>query len=197
MLFCQSESSDIEIDSQFIIAFPQGNNDITANAFDGTGGNITIASEGIFGIRERSPSPSTNDITASSQAGEVDGTINISTPDINPVQGATELPVNVVEPEETTAQACQTDRLAGISSGLTIEGKGGIPPEPGLPLDSRNIIVSGPTNPKSTIPAPIETAQGKIQPARGVKITENGEVILTAYRTDNSGDRLPETRKCQ
>ena len=183
---------NIDINSQFIVAFPQGNNDITADAFDGAGGNITIASEGIFGIRERSQSPSTNDITASSQAGGVDGTINIFTPDINPVQGATELPTNVVEPEETTAQACQTDRLSGVSSGLTIEGKGGIPPAPDLPLDSHNISVNGQSNTTFSIPEPIETSQGKIQPARGVKVTESGEIILTAYRTNNRGERIPE-----
>ena len=86
------------------------------------------------------------------------------------------------------------DRLTESKSGLTIEGKGGIPPEPGLPLDSRNIFVNGQTNPQSTIPAPIETAQGKIQPARGVIVTESGEIILTAYRTNNRGERIPEIK---
>ena len=37
---------------------------------------------------------------------------------------------------------------------------------------------------------PIETALGKQQPARGVVITASGEVILTAYPTNNAGDRL-------
>jgi len=38
--------------------------------------------------------------------------------------------------------------------------------------------------------------KGKIQPARGINVTESGEVILTAHRTDNAGDRLPEERYC-
>ncbi len=194
--FNNANGGNLTIDTNFIIAFPNGNNDIIANAQLGNGGNITINAESLFGIRERPLNDETNDINASSEF-SLDGNVTINTPDLNPVQGATELPTNVVEPEQTTAQACQTDRLSGISSGLTIEGKGGIPPEPGLPLDSHNIFVSGQTNPQSTIPAPIETAQGKIQPARGVKVTESGEIILTAYRTNNSGDRLPETRKCQ
>jgi len=29
-----------------------------------------------------------------------------------------------------------------------------------------------------------------------IDVTESGEVILTAHRTDNVGDRLPETRNC-
>jgi hypothetical protein len=33
-----------------------------------------------------------------------------------------------------------------------------------------------------------------IQPARGIKITEDGGVILTAYPTNNAGERLPEGR---
>ena len=42
----------------------------------------------------------------------------------------------------------------------------------------------------------IETAQSKIQPARGVKVTESGEIILTAYPTDNSGDRQARRTYC-
>ena len=182
---------NINIDSQFIIAFPEGSNDITANAFNGVGGNINIVTEGIFGIQERPQNPLTNDITASSDAG-ISGNITITTPDINPVQGATELPTNVVEPEQTTQQACQANREVAAKNGLNITGKGGIPAEPGLPLDSLNVTVNGEANPTSAIPAPIETAQGKIQPARGVIVTESGEIILTAYRTNNSGDRIPE-----
>ena len=45
---------------------------------------------------------------------------------------------------------------------------------------------------KSGIIQPIETSQGKIQPARGVEIAESGEVILTAHRTNNRGERIPD-----
>ena len=187
---------NVTIDSQFIVAFPDGNNDITANAFSGAGGNITIATEGIFGIQERPNNPLTNDITASSEAG-ISGNITITTPDINPVQGTTELSTNVVEPGETTQQVCQANREAAAKNGLTISGKGGIVPDPALPLNSLNVTVNGEINPTSTIPAPIETSQGKIQPARGIKVTESGKIILTAYRTNNAGERIPEgSRNC-
>ncbi len=82
---------------------------------------------------------------------------------------------------------------AVAKNGLNITGKGGIPPAPDLPLNSYNISINGEyTNSTSAIPQPIETSQGKIQPARGIKITESGKVILTAYRTNSSGTRLPE-----
>ncbi|MDJ0592052.1 MAG: hypothetical protein QNJ72_19025 [Pleurocapsa sp. MO_226.B13] len=120
----------------------------------------------------------------------MDGTVNINTPDINPLQGVTELPTNIVEPEQTTAQACQANREVAAQNGLNITGKGGIPPAPDLPLDSHNISVNGQYHTTFSIPEPIETSQGKIQPARGVIVTESGEIILTAYRTDNRGERI-------
>ena len=109
--------------------------------------------------------------------------------------GATELPSNIVEIKQTVAQACQANREIAARNGFTISGKGGIPVEPGLPLDSLNVTINGATNPTSAIPQPITTSQGKIQPARGVSVTESGEVIITAYRTNNAGDHLLEIKQ--
>ena len=108
----------------------------------------------------------------------------------------------IFSPEQTTAQACSVNRESTAQNGLTVKGKGGILPAPDLPFDSQNVSINGEFNPISTIPEPIETSQGKIQPARGIKVTESGEVILTAYRTNNQGDkpngmasqRLPEIK---
>ena len=112
-----------------------------------------------------------------------------------PLQGTVELPSNIVVPEETAQQACEASRVIAAKNSLTIIGKGGIPAAPGVPLDSLNVLIHGETNPTSAIPQPIETAQGKIQLARGIKVNESGEVILTAYRTNNSGDRIPEIKR--
>jgi len=186
------DGGNIDIDTKFVIAYPSGNNDIIADAQQGTGGNININAESLFGIQERALSSQTNDINASSEF-SLDGNITITTPDVNPVQGVTELPTNVIAPQETTQQVCQANRESAVNNGLTITGKGGIVAEPGLPLNSLNVTVNGKTNPTSTIPSPMETSQGKIQPARGIKITESGVIILTAYRTNNSGDRIPDS----
>jgi len=190
-----ADGGNVNIDTNFIVAFPEGNNDILANAEQGKGGNININAQAILGIAERPLNDLTNDINASSQVRGLDGTVNLNTLGINPVQGATELPSNVVEPEKTTTQTCQANRDGTAKNGLTIKGKGGVPPAPDLPLNSQNISVNGEIDPTiSTIPEPIETSLGKIQPARGIKVTKDGRVTLTAYRTNNAGERIPEIK---
>ena len=191
-----ANGGNIGIDANFIIAFPDGNNDILASAQEGQGGNISINAESLFGIQERAANNSTNDINASSDF-SLDGSVTIKTPDLNPVQGATELANNVIVPEETSQQACEANRESAAKNRLNITGKSGILPEPGLPLNSLNVTVNGETNPTSVIPQPIETSQGKIQPAKGVIVTESGEIILTAYQINQNGDRrLPKKRTC-
>ena len=190
--FEEADGGQLSIDAEFIVAFPDGNNDIFASAAQGQGGDINITAESLLGIQERPLNPFTNDINASSEVSGLDGTVDISTLDVDPVQGATELPTNIVVPEETTQQACQSNREAEAQNGLNIVGKGGVPPAPELPLNSLNTVSNGEMNPVSTIPAPIETSRGKIQPARGIEVTPSGVVRLTAYATNNAGDRLPQ-----
>jgi filamentous hemagglutinin family protein len=191
--FNDANGGNLEIDADVIAAFPNGNSDIRASAEQGEGGNITIDAESLFGIEERPLNDSTNDINASSQF-SLDGTININTSSINPVQGATELPSNVVEVEQNTAQACEAGREGTANNGLAIAGKGGVTPAPNTPLNSENII-SPEQNPSAfAIPEPIETSQGKIQPARGITVTKSGHIVLTAYRTNNAGERIPESQ---
>ena len=190
-----STGGNIKIDTNFIVAFPNGNSDILANSKEGQGGEIKIDAQSLFGIAEgvASDGNNSNDIDASSGISGLDGTVNINTSDTNPIQGATELPSNVVTAEQTTAQACHANGQIAAQNSFTIKGKGGTPNYPGLPLDSQNIyidgeIIDGEINSTSAIPQPIETSQGKIQPARGIKVTESGKIILTAYPTNNAGD---------
>ena len=96
--------------------------------------------------------------------------------------------------QQTTTQTCRANREAVANNGLIIKGKGGVPPAPDLPLDSQNIFINGEiVNSTATIPQPIETSKGKIQPARGVVKTADGRVILTAYPSNHQSDRLPQS----
>ena len=189
-----ANGGNINIDSQFVIAFPSQNNDIVANAQQGIGGNIDIATEAIFGLSAGNSflSNTTNDIDASSQFG-LDGAISIDATDINPLQGTVELPQSVVEPEQTVAQACQSDRGVGQNS-FVIRGKGGIPPAPDAPLSSDRIYSNTVSN--NTYPPAIATGKGMIQPARGISVSPDGTISLTAYPTDNSGRRIVRNINC-
>jgi filamentous hemagglutinin family protein len=186
-----ADGGNLNIDTNFIVAFPSnGNgNDIIASAEQGQGGNININADSLLGIEERSLNDSTNDINASSNF-DLDGTININTSKIDPLQGATELPSNVVEVKQTADQTCSANRQGEANNGLAIAGRGGVSPAPDAPLNSESISNQNPA--QASIPQPLETSQGKIQPARGIEVTESGKIVLTAYRTNNAGERISE-----
>ena len=148
----------------------------------------------MFGIQQRPLNNSSNDINASSEF-SLDGTVTITTPALNSVQGEVNLPSNIIETEETTAQACKNNRQTAAQNSFVISGKGGVPNKPGLPQDSHNILIDGEANSTSAIPPAIETSQGKIQPARGIEVTKSGAIILTAYRSNNTRDRIIQSSK--
>jgi large exoprotein involved in heme utilization and adhesion len=203
--FGNADGGNLTIDARFIVAFPNnGNgNDLVATAEQGQGGDINLNAEQIFGLETRDAingetgnfiRNNNNDLDASSDVLGFDGSVNINTSDINPVQGATELPSNIVEARQTADQTCSADRDGKATNGLAIAGKGGVPPAPDTPLNSENIISSEQNSAAFAIPQPIETSQGKIQPARGIKVSKSGKISLTAYRTNNAGERIPEIK---
>ncbi|MEM7591441.1 MAG: hypothetical protein AAF383_07965 [Cyanobacteria bacterium P01_A01_bin.83] len=178
-----------------IVAF-EGNNDIIASAEQGQGGNIDISAEALLGIKASTLNPFTSDINASSEFG-LDGSVALNVPDIVSLQGGTELATSIVTPKETPTQACQANREIAAKNGFVIKGKGGVPPAPEMPLNSANIMIgdqSDDTDSTSNLPQAIETSIGKIQPARGIKVTDEGGIVLTAYRTNNQGTRLPNIK---
>ena len=93
-----ANGGNLDIDARFIVAFPQENNDILANAVFGNGGNITINTEGIFGLEERNSNPpnQTNDIDASSEFGTA-GTVSILFPRISKTEGTFQTSSNMVD----------------------------------------------------------------------------------------------------
>ena len=213
--FGNANGGNIEINAEFVLALSSENqgNDIIASAQQGTGGNITINTQGIFGLEEgngiddegNSLNNGTNDIDASSELGpEFNGIVEINTPDVDATKGVSEAAPNVVEPEETVAQTCSANIVAG-GSRLTVKGKGNVPPELTEPITSDTIIINGESasigleeQPKGNIELqttrkekypPITTAQGEIYPARGMIIQENGDVILTSYPTPDNSQR--------
>ena len=183
----EASGGNINIDTTFIIASPNGNNDIVASAGErGTGGNIDINAESVFGLQTRPQNDATNDIDAT---GGVDGQVIINTPDTNITQGIIEVPENLVEAERTVAQVCRRDGTVGNT--FVVKGKGGVPPAPALPLNSENVLIDG--NVATQQPKPIQTAAGEIMLARGIIKTASGKIILTAYPTINNR-RVPHSQ---
>ncbi|WAN69082.1 filamentous hemagglutinin N-terminal domain-containing protein [Moorena producens JHB] len=110
----------------FILGIRQENSDITANAFEGNGGNINITTKGIIGLEFREKLTPLSDITASSRFG-VDGSVNINAPGIDPSQGLSELPTDVIDRSKLIERnLC----AAAQSSEFTATGRGGLPISP-------------------------------------------------------------------
>ena len=188
-----ADGGNITIDAEFVIAFPNQNNDIIASAEDGTGGNIEITTQGIFGIQERKAleGNQTNDIDASSEFG-LDGTVEINELDVNPEEGLEELPTEVVDLTRLVAQnLCQ--QLKG--SEFIVTGKGGLAPSPSQVRDGEVMEV------ELVEPAPflrdevgeVEEERGdrevelEIVEAQGWIINERGKIELIAYKTEPNG----------
>ncbi|MBV6622426.1 MAG: filamentous hemagglutinin N-terminal domain-containing protein [Rivularia sp. (in: Bacteria)] len=127
----------INIPDGFIVAFPNENSDITANAFSGNGGNVDITAFGIFGIEFRDKLTAFSDITASSELG-FDGNVNIETPGIEPNPETVELPEDVRSTE--VAQGCQASGEAAVA--FFDIGRGGLEQQPGETLRSDDAIAS-------------------------------------------------------
>ncbi|MCA1992471.1 MAG: filamentous hemagglutinin N-terminal domain-containing protein [Coleofasciculus sp. S288] len=123
------DGGNITINADLIVAVPQENSDITADAFEGRGGNINITTQGIFGIEVRNHPTPVNDITASSQLG-IDGNVEINSPDVDPGRGLAELPSNLVDATGLVDHSCSVDRGTTQHSSFTLTGRGGLPPNP-------------------------------------------------------------------
>ncbi len=120
-----STGGNININAGFIVAVLKENSDIVANAILGSGGNIQITTQGIFGLRFRKQVTPESDITASSQFG-VSGTVQINTISIDPTSGLVELPVDIADPSKQIATGC----VANGSSSFVATGRGGVPQNP-------------------------------------------------------------------
>lgn len=193
--FNNANGGNVTIDTNFVIAFPAvvEGNDIVANASEGSGGNIDITAEEIFGLEERKSLPGnmTNDLDVSSEFG-FDGNLSLNTPDVDTTEGIRDLSVGTIAPEESVRQACSANSVS--TSSLSLEGRGNIPNKPTDVLSSNYIVSSEQIS--QSVPSdrhfsdkvePVVTALGNIYPARGVKVTDRGIIVLT--RSDRKLDR--------
>jgi filamentous hemagglutinin family protein len=173
------DGGNININSRFIVAIPNENTDITANAYTGKGGNINIQSRGIFGIEPRTQaSDITNDITASSQLG-VSGNINVNSPDNSSIQNSlTELPINAIDTNALIANSCIARANKKQENSFIITGGGALPNRPGdVSMSNYSTdTVRGITDENTS--RPWKKGDRIIEPT-GVYRTASGELILS------------------
>jgi filamentous hemagglutinin family protein len=197
------DGGNITFNGNFIVAIPNEDSDIRANAFTGKGGNVGITAKGIYGIRFSPQNTLLSDITASSKFG-ASGQVQL-TSTVDPTQGVAQIPETVVDPNALVAQSpCKR----GAQSQFTRTGRGGLPPnlsddfsggatQVGLVKPAPSIVAEGQAQKTSSGVAPIENQTSNIEnpiaPAQGWSFKDNGEVALTAYNPAVTGpQRLQE-----
>lgn len=196
---------NISLASTFVVASPDdGNNDITANAFSGAGGRVEIIADGIFGLAPLSKDElasllntddpvllnpvnlATNDITAISQTNaDLQGSVTIVSPDVDPGQGVVALPNTIVDASRLIARGCSSGgAIAEEIGSLVVTGRGGLPASPSQPLNSRQSLldwVNAPAAEASTarpVPLRVDTPR-RIREVQSLVVRPDGQVILT------------------
>jgi large exoprotein involved in heme utilization and adhesion len=192
----------ITVPNGFIVTAPNENSDISANAFNGSGGKVDIDTRQNFWISPLSraevekrlgttePSElnpaflSTNDITAISQVNpNLSGQVSITPPQIDITAGLSPLPNNVTDPTNQINPNCSAKAIANNS--FTSVGRGGIPATPKDPLNEQEIATNWVRlNPQNTLPStPIAATPASPQPiveAQGWRRERNGDIVLVA-----------------
>ncbi len=141
------DGGNIIVAAPFVLSLPNDNNDIIANAFSGTGGNITINAQAIlnFTLNDKGKTfdqlrrQGTNDISASSDFGS-NGVLDLTGLNVDPAQGIAPLPSSPGIPQP--AQGCQPALASSqtAKAELFTTGRGGLPPSPIDPLASSDIL---------------------------------------------------------
>ncbi|WP_242051652.1 S-layer family protein [Nostoc sp. FACHB-280] len=188
---------NLNISAGFIIASPEENSDITANAFSGAGGRVEINTQGIFGIEPRPGETNFSDITASSTTG-INGEIIINTPDADPTRGLVKLPADTVNTAGLVNSSCSAfDGKTG--SQFTVTGRGGLPPNPNENLagdvvwsDTRLTTAAKPQNGAvSQVNRPLKTNETvSIIPATNWVFNNQGEVTLVSHVSQGNADSV-------
>ena len=178
-----STGGNITIKTDTLVALE--NSDITANALNNRGGNVSINAQGIFGTEFRPQLTPNSDITATGAEG-LNGVVQINTPDVDPSSGLVELSATVVDVEGLVARNFCAAKQAGSSFKVT--GRGGLPASPNDPLIDEVLAVEW-SRPGGEVQArgvsrPQSTDNGQrrnrvIQQAQGWIVAADGTVILT------------------
>lgn len=183
---------NINLNADVIVALPlDGDSNITANAFNGPGGQITITTQGLFGIVVSESNTDLNEITAISQNNpQLNGIVDLNTPDADPSENLAEQPDDIESPQPI-ARGCQTRQFANQSRFKRL-GRGGLPISPHSSLSSLAVWQDLRTDPEPlsqvspssdlTATLPTDTPVQEITEAQGWQQDDQGRTVLTTQR---------------
>lgn len=123
----EQKGGNISINTDTLVALE--NSDITANAPEGSGGTITINTQAVFGTQIRTQLTPESDITAFGKTVELNGTVQLNTPDISVQNALYQLSANFVSAEDAIADSCLARRNKEQGS-LIVTGGGGLASTP-------------------------------------------------------------------
>ncbi|QLE55479.1 filamentous hemagglutinin N-terminal domain-containing protein [Nostoc sp. TCL26-01] len=178
---------NIDIDTNTLIAVQ--NSDISANSANFQGGKVKINAQTIVGTRFRNALTPESDITATGATPELSGSVEITSPEVNPSQGLIQLPANVIDASTQIYQKCRSaGAIAQNQNQFIITGRGGIPTNPYETLDTDSVIANWVTiNDANTVtqnapnlPKMTNNSAHTIVEAQAWVVDHQGNVILTA-----------------
>jgi len=211
------DGGNITINTQFLVAEPTENSDITANAFTGRGGRVDITAEGIFGFFVLSRSqletalgtsdPSllnpaflpTSDITAISQVNpNLNGEVVIRSPNPDPSRGALPLPPEIVDASRLIARDCSAGgAIAQRLGSLIVTGQGGLPPSPSDQLRGNSLLIGWENlnGVSSSVQPTVGVTQTPQTPTQLVEVQalqqrSDGQVVLVAHDSTGSNQEF-------
>jgi filamentous hemagglutinin family protein len=175
------------INTDFLVAVPTENSDITANSVNSFGGRNIITAKGLIGFQTGNRLTQLSDITAASSLGtQFNGLVEIRAPDTDLSRGLVKLPDNLTDGNKQIVAAC--DRIRGNE--FIVTGRGGVPSNATKVISSqaiwRDLRLSEIPSTQSSPTAQMTSNQVASQPfpkieAQGWEKSANGNLKLLAY----------------
>ncbi len=142
-LNASGDGGSVMINSPFVVSVLNENSDITANAFSGSGGRVTISARDIIGLEFQDELTPFSDITASSVEGDAGITEFNRLTNVDVQEGLNDLPINLVDPTSLIDQRCDLLAANNTDTGgsqFTVVGRGGLPTTPNTPLNEEALL---------------------------------------------------------